>query len=100
MRTQNLPLYTSAFILAREIYRIKVKLPKTLKYDLGQEAFQSTIKVLKCVVIANRAHDKARHITRLLLEIEVQWVLLRLLYCKISSHRSHLISCDGIHLIS
>lgn len=79
-RTQHLPLYSAAFVLVREIYRIRVKLPKMLKHDLGQEAFQSALKILKCVVVANRAHEKNRHITRLLLEVEVQWALLRLLY--------------------
>jgi hypothetical protein len=31
-------------------------------------------------VLANRAHDKSRYITRLLLETEVQWAMLRLLF--------------------
>ena len=79
-RTQHLPLYSAAFVFVREIYRMRVKLPKMLKHDLGQEAFQSALKILKCVVLANRAHDKNRHITRLLLEVEIQWALLRLLY--------------------
>ena len=79
-RTQSLPLYSSAYIFTREIYRIRVKLPKTLKFDLGQEVFQSSIKIIKCIVIANGAREKEAHISRLLLEIEVQWMLLRLLY--------------------
>lgn len=79
-RTQHLPLYSATFVFVREIYKIRVKLPKILKHDLGQEAFGSALKILKCVVLANRARDKSRHITRLLLETEVQWALLRLLY--------------------
>ena len=79
-RTQHLPLYSAAFVFVREVYRVRVKLPKTLKHDLGQEVFQSALIVLKCVVLANRAQDKSRHITRLLLETEVQWAFLRLLY--------------------
>ena len=79
-RTQHLPLYSAAFVFVREVYGVRVKLPKMLKYDLGQETFQSALKILKCIVLANRAHDKNRHITRLLLEVEVQWALLRLLY--------------------
>jgi len=79
-RTQHLPLYSASFAFVREIYRARLKLPRLLKHDLGQEAFQSALKILKCVVLANRAWDKSRHIIRLLLEIEVQWALLRLLY--------------------
>lgn len=79
-RTQHLPLYSATFVFVREVYKIRVKLPKTLKHDLGQEAFGSAFKILKCVVLANRSRDKSRHITRLLLETEVQWALLRLLY--------------------
>ncbi len=79
-RAQHLPLYSAAFVFVREIYKIRVKLPKLLKHDLGQEIFQSALKILKCVVLANRARDKDRHITRLLLETEVQWAMLRLLY--------------------
>lgn len=79
-RTQHLPLYTSAYVFVREIYRIKLKLPKVLKHDLGQEVFRSAIKLLKYVVLANRAKEKGNHISRLLLQIEVQWTLLRLLF--------------------
>lgn len=79
-RAQHLPLYLSAYQFSKAIYRIKLKLPKVLKHDLGQEAFSSALKILKCIVLANRAQDKSRHLSRLLLESEVQWVLLRLLF--------------------
>jgi hypothetical protein len=79
-RTQSLPLYSSAYLFTREIYRIRTKLPKSLKFDLGQEAFHSSIKILKCIVLANAAKEKELHLRGLLLEIEVQWLFLRLLY--------------------
>ena len=79
-RTQHLPLYVSSYVFVREIYRVRINLPKVLKFDLGQETFQSAIKIVKCVVLANQARDKAPHIHRLLLEIEGQWLMLRLLY--------------------
>lgn len=79
-RTQHLPLYSASYVFVREIYRIRIKLPKTLKHDLGRELFESALKILKCVVLANRSHDKSRYISRLLLEIEVQWAFLRLLF--------------------
>ena len=75
-RTRHLPLYTASYVFVRETYRIKIKLPKILKYDLGQEAFASSIKILKCVALANHVEDKTAHLKRLLLEIEVQWTLL------------------------
>ena len=79
-RTQHLPLYQAVFIYTREMYRLRAGFPKTIKHDLGQEVCESSIKLLKCVVIANGTIQKGRHLTRLLLEIEVQWALLRLLY--------------------
>ena len=45
-RTRHLPLYAAIYAFCRETYRLKVKLPKTLKHDLGQEAFGSSIKML------------------------------------------------------
>ncbi|MCC7442439.1 MAG: hypothetical protein IT285_12455, partial [Bdellovibrionales bacterium] len=79
-RTQHLPIYQAVFIYTREMYRLRAGFPKSIKHDLGQEICESSIKLLKCVVIANGAIQKGRHLTRLLLEIEVQWALLRLLY--------------------
>ncbi len=64
MSRHHLPLYQ----------RIKLKLPKVLKYDLGQEAFDSILKIVKCVVLASRSQAKTRLISRLLAEIEGQWV--------------------------
>ena len=79
-QTQNLPLYSLSYAYAKELYRIKLKLPKALKYDLGPEVFGSALKILKCIVLANRAQEKTHHLSRLILEIEVQWVMTRLLF--------------------
>ena len=79
-QVKHLPIYASAYIFVREIYRIKIKLPRAIKYDLGQECFGSALKILKCIVLANRSQDKGRHISRLLLETEVHWTFLRLLF--------------------
>ena len=73
-------MYQACYQFAKEIYRLKVKLPKTLKNDLGQEAFATSLKVVKCVALASRSQDKSRLILRLLAEIEAQWVFLRLLF--------------------
>ena len=74
-RTQHLPLYQSVFIYTRELYRLRAGLPKSVKHDLGQEVCESSIKLLKCVVLANGAISKERFLSRLLLEVEVQWAL-------------------------
>ncbi|MBF0367625.1 MAG: four helix bundle protein [Oligoflexia bacterium] len=79
-RTHHLPIYASTYVFIREICRIKIKLPKNLKHDLGQESFASALKILKCIVLANKAKEKTGHLFRLILEVEVQWVMLRLLY--------------------
>lgn len=79
-RTRHLPLYAAIYAFSRETYRLKIKLPKSLKHDLGQETFSSAIKMLKCVVIANASREKALHLGRLLIEIDVQWALFRLLF--------------------
>jgi len=79
-RTQHLPLYQAAFIYIREVYRLRAGFPKIIKHDLGHETCESAIKLLKSVVLANGSIKKDRYLNHLLLEIEVQWVLLRLLY--------------------
>ena len=79
-RVQHLPLYTAAYSYVREVYRVKEKLPKLLRYDLGQEGFASSFRILKQVVLANKALEKGSFISSLLLETEVQWAVLRLLY--------------------
>ena len=79
-RNLHLPLYQASYQFAKEIYRLKLELPKALRYDLGQESFSSSLKVVKCVALANRSQDKTRLISRLIAEIEVQWVFLRLLF--------------------
>ena len=79
-RTQHLPLYQCVFVDTKELYRLRVGFPKSTKHELGQEVCGSAIKLLKCVVLANAATRKDPFLSRLVLETEVQWALLRLLY--------------------
>jgi hypothetical protein len=79
-RTRHLPLYAATYSFAKDVYRIKIKLPKVLKFDLGQEVFSSAIKMLKCVVVANASKEKTQMLSRLLIQIDVHWALLRLLF--------------------
>jgi hypothetical protein len=79
-QAQHLPLYSSSYNFTRELYRIKQKLPKALKHDLGQGSCESALKILKYIVLANTVKEKGLYISRLLLETEVQWVLMRLMF--------------------
>ena|SRR3989344_3453055 len=79
-KTRELPIYQGTYVYARETYRIKMKLPKAMKYDLGEEIFSGAIQLLKNIVQANRAKDKTSYLMQALMEIEVQWALLRLLF--------------------
>jgi hypothetical protein len=79
-QAQHLPLYNSAYVFVREIYRIKIRLPKTLRHDLGQQTSESALNLVKYIVLANQSQLKETHISEILLEIETQWVFLRLLF--------------------
>ena len=79
-KIQHLPIYATAYVFVREIYRIKLKLPRALKYDLGKVEFESALKILKCIILANRSQDKQSHLSCILLETQVQWTFLRLLF--------------------
>ena len=79
-RSGHLPIYQSVFIYTREVYRLRAEFPKSIKHDLGKEVCESSIKLLKYVIVANGALKKDQFLNRLLLEVEVQWALLRLLY--------------------
>ena len=80
VRSRHLPLYSASFSYIKEIYRVRIRLPKVLKHDLGHEVFHSAIRILKRIVIANGTKDKIFAISEILMEIELQWVFLRLLY--------------------
>ena len=79
-RYQHLPLYQLTFALVREIYRLKLKLPNALKHDLGSMLFASSLRCIRCVVLANGSEKKSRYLQEYLLEIEMLWTLSRLLY--------------------
>jgi hypothetical protein len=79
-RYQHLPIYRAFYAFSREVYRIKIKLPKVLKHDLGSMLFVSSLRCLRCVVFANGSQKKLKPLQELLLEIEGIWALLRLLY--------------------
>ena len=79
-RNQDLPVYKALYIYVRELYKLKTELPKTLKHDAGHAVFESALKCLRFVVIANGSSKKTPMLRELWLEIDFQWTGLRLLY--------------------
>jgi len=79
-RYEHLPVYKSAYVLSREVYRVQEKLPKGLRYSLGSMAFESTLRCVKGIVYANGASSKSKALNEVALEIEVLWTYLRMLY--------------------
>lgn len=61
-QARHLSVYSQTYKYLKEIHRIKLKLSKVLKYDLGNEAATSSLKILKCIVLANRSQDKTRYL--------------------------------------
>ena len=80
IRTQQLPLYTQTYSFVREMYRIKIKLPKFLKHDLGQMSVEAALGILKGIVLANKSRVKEEYISQILLQIEAEWTFLRLMF--------------------
>ncbi len=62
------------------IFETKIKLPKTLKGDLGQMTFLSALKLTRGVIIASSSQDKSKVLNLVALEIDVIWQFLRLMY--------------------
>ena len=79
-RFKHLEIYQQTYKLNREIFRIKQKLPKTLKFDLGEFVFRSSLRMIRGIVIANGTKDKSKVLQQIALEIELLWVYFRMLY--------------------
>jgi|GEM_PF-1448470 len=77
---QELPVYKALYIYVRELYKLKTELPKSLKHDAGHQVFQSALRCLRFVVIANGSNKKTPILRELWLEIDFQWTGLRLIY--------------------
>lgn len=79
-RSKHLQIYQDAYHFTREVFRIKFKLPKLIKYDLGEQVGNSALRILKGIIIANGSKNKLSSLQIVTLEIEVMWVYLRMLY--------------------
>ncbi len=79
-RNQHLNIYQDTYRFCREIFRLKQKFPKTLKYDLGEKLGTSALNVMKHIIVANGSKEKAKPLRAMALEIDSLWVFLRMAY--------------------
>jgi hypothetical protein len=79
-RYQHLSVYQALYSLSLQVYRLKLKLPKSVKHDLGQIFFESTVRCIRGVILANGSANKVRPLQQTLLEFETLWVYSRLLF--------------------
>jgi hypothetical protein len=68
------------YSLSLQVYRLKVKLPNSLKHDLGQIFFESTVRCVRGIILANGSVNKIRPLNQVLLEFETLWLYARLLF--------------------
>ncbi len=79
-RASELEIYKMSYLLTREIHKIKSKMPRNLKYDIGEELMKSAMLVLRYIIQASRETDKRNLLKDLLTECELLWSWLRLAY--------------------
>lgn len=77
---KHLNIYQDAYRFCREVFRLKQKMPKTLKYDLGEKLGEASLNVMKAIVVANGTQDKVKYLQKMALEIDALWVFLRMAY--------------------
>ena len=79
-RYHHLPVFQKCYAFSKQIYQLKLGLPKAIKHDLGSDFFCSTLRCIKLVIFANGLETKEKALKEVILELEVQWVYLRLLH--------------------
>ena len=79
-RYSHLPIYRAMYAFVRSMFQVQQKLPQSLKFTLGQKVFDSSLRCLKGIVVANGSKNKTKILSELTLEIEVIWTYLRLLH--------------------
>ena len=94
-RYQHLPVYQSVYVLCLQSYRIKLKLPKSFKHDLGQAFCGQSIRLLKIIALANQHKNKFKMLEHAAIEHEGLWVITRLLFdLKCISNGEYRILCE------
>ena len=77
---EHLSVYQALYSLSLQTYRLKLKLPKSVKHDLGQVFFESSVRCVRGVILANGSANTVRPLQQTLLEFETLWVYSRLLF--------------------
>ena len=79
-RASELEIYKSAYLTAREIHKVRSKMARSLKYDVGSEMMKSAISIIRLIVRASRETQKEYILKELLTDCELLWSWLRLGY--------------------
>ena len=102
----SLPIYKEAYLLSREVFKIKMGLAKDLKHTLGEKMFNTSLQCIEHIILSSDETDKAHHLNRLSIETELMWTWLRLLYdmrgisqgqFKLISERVHELNTQAIN---
>ena len=79
-RASELEIYKTAYVLTREIHKVRTKMPRSLKYDVGEEMMKSSLTVIRLIIQSSRESSKDTFLKELLTECEILWSWLRLSY--------------------
>ncbi len=74
----GLDAYKTVYILVRETHRVRTKMLKALKYEIGQEMMLSGLRMTRGIILAAQRQDKVAFLQEALAEGEVMWTWLRL----------------------
>jgi hypothetical protein len=77
-RVAELEIYKTTYVLLREMTRIREKMPRTLKYEVGAEMMKSGIAVVRHISRAARKESKFDELFELMTECELLWTWVRL----------------------
>ena len=70
-RHDHLDIYKSSYVFIRELMKMRHKMPKTLKYDLGEKCLDSGFNCIRKIIEANSQVDKKQTLKELSTEIDV-----------------------------
>ncbi len=77
-RTKHLQVYQSAYAFSLEMYKLKLRMPVSLKHDLGAMIFSTSLVIVQEITIANSSVEKVKPLQKVLLSVESLWPLLKM----------------------
>lgn len=100
-RSKHLKIYQDVYRFGLQFHQTREKMPKTLKYNLGEDVAHSIRRIIRGIVVANRSQDKVKPLLIVDLEIESLWGDLRMLFdCKGISTGEFKVLCEMLYEIS